>query len=70
MSGTNVQTERSPLLGDDQLNGHVQENGYTGQNDASNDEDVPLAKEATTKELLAVMAAIWMGVFFAALGTT
>ena len=70
MRETENETERSRLLDTEsgQLNGSIQEDGSGGQNDGHNEDDIPLAKEASTKELLAVMAAIWMGVFFAALG--
>ena len=59
-------TERSPLLRDEEQNGRpVQDEGLDGAQEAS---DVPLAEELSTKKLLAIMSAMWLGSFFAALG--
>ncbi|KAI9925211.1 hypothetical protein ASPWEDRAFT_164322 [Aspergillus wentii DTO 134E9] len=51
-------TEQTPLLGE------------TAQPDESEEPEVPLAKEPSTKELLLVLGSIWLGVFLAALDTT
>ena len=63
-------TEQSPLLNHeaDSTDAIVQENGNPNHDTTHNQDDVPLAEEPSTRELLAMMAAIWMGVFFAALG--
>jgi hypothetical protein len=70
MSRVEAATEQSRLL--DGQSGHPSgsagEIGYTHQNVEQDEHDVPLAEEASTMGLLTVMAAIWMGVFFAALG--
>jgi hypothetical protein len=59
-------TERSPLLQDEEQNGSlVQDGGHDGTQEAN---DVPLAEEPSTKKLLAIMSAMWLGSFFAALG--
>jgi hypothetical protein len=70
MSAAEDATERTRLLDSESglLDGDVQEHGSADHDDEHVANETPLAKEASTKELLAVMAAIWMGVFFAALG--
>ncbi len=70
MSGPEDATERSRLLDNESghLNGNVPENADRAHQDDQGADDIPLAKETSTRELLAVMAAIWMGSFFAALG--
>jgi hypothetical protein len=70
-------SERSPLLDDRQntANGHA--NGYaTGDAEdqsaaAHHDgaDEVVLAQEVSTKKLVAIIMAMFVGVFFAALGT-
>ena len=62
--------ERSPLLDNDrdQLDGSVREDGSANQDIGQVEDAIPLAKEASTRELLVVIGAIWLGVFFAALG--
>ena len=64
-------TEETRLLNNEgcHVNDVGQENGCLHQNDGQLTDNVPLAKEASTRELLAVLAATWVGVFFAALGT-
>lgn len=77
-------TETSPLLGGHQNGQTVQPinaqpgssnssenvaNGNGGSSDSSDVENITaLAEEPSTKKLVAIMAAIWTGVFFAALG--
>lgn len=70
MTGIEDATEQSRLLENEsgRRNGDDQGNGYPDENDEQSAQDVPLAKEASTGELLAVMGATWVGVFFAALG--
>ena len=70
MAGTDDATERSRLLNSasSRPNGDGVENGYSDHNDEQSAGDISLTKEASTRQLLAVMAATWMGVFFAALG--
>lgn len=69
MSNMEDSTERSRLLDEgSRTDPHGQESGNEDQNDEEVTDGVPLAREASTRELLAVMSAIWMGVFFAALG--
>ena len=59
-------TEASPLLRDEEQNGRPVANGASdGSQEAS---DVPLAEEPSTRKLLAIMSAMWLGSFFAALG--
>jgi len=71
-----ISTERSPLLGG--LNGTVSGDGAivepenaqpTSEGASDDDEQIVLADEPSTKKLLAIMGALWLGVFFAALGT-
>jgi MFS family permease len=59
-------TERTPLLRDEEQNESPVEDG--GQDGAQQADDVPLAEEPSTKKLLAIMGAMWLGSFFAALG--
>jgi hypothetical protein len=59
-------TERTPLVRDEEQNGSPVEDG--GQDGAQQADDVPLAEEPSTKKLLAIMGALWLGSFFAALG--
>ena len=59
-------TERTPLVRDEEQNGDLVEDG--GQHSAQQADDVPLAEEPSTKKLLAIMSAMWLGSFFAALG--
>ncbi len=70
MAATGNATERTRLLDGESghLHGSVQQDDSGDQDDGHDEDDVPLAAEASTRELLAVMAAIWLGVFFAALG--
>jgi hypothetical protein len=70
MSGTEYATERSRLLdNEDGLSDRSRgQEGDRDSNDEQDADDVPLAKEASTRELLAVLSATWVGVFFAALG--
>jgi hypothetical protein len=59
-------SERSPLLRDEEQNGSaVQDGGHDSSHEADN---VPLAEEPSTMKLLAIMSAMWLGSFFAALG--
>lgn len=59
-------TENSPLLRDEEQNGTaVPDAAHDGTHEAH---DVPLAEEPSTKKLLAIMSAMWLGSFFAALG--
>lgn len=71
MRATGDEAERMRLLDSEasHLYGSVQEDNSAEHVDSHDEDDAPLAEEASTKELLAVMGAIWMGVFFAALGT-
>jgi len=59
-------TERSPLLRDQDERLQQEDDEV----DAGDSDEVPLPDEPTTKELIAVMAGIWLGVFFAALDTS
>lgn len=59
-------TERTPLLRDEEQNESPVEDG--GQDGAQQADDVPLAEEPSTKKLFAIMGAMWLGSFFAALG--
>lgn len=73
MRRTSDVTEESPLLNNDrhQPDGSVQETGedVSAHHDIEQHDDaIPLVREASTRELLVVMGAIWLGVFFAALG--
>jgi len=64
-------TERSPLLGNEAqpTNGHAveptTEQASPAQDGAS---EIALAEEPSTVKLITTMLAIWIGVFFAALG--
>jgi hypothetical protein len=73
-------TERSPLLGRHQAghndttvgNGAVvePENAQPISDGAGDDDqEIALADEPSTKKLIAIMGSLWLGVFFAALGT-
>jgi hypothetical protein len=57
--------ESSPLLRDEQPNGHIVENATADDEEA----DVPLAVEPSTAELFKIMGTVCLGSFFAALGT-
>jgi hypothetical protein len=59
-------TEHSPLLRDEEQNGSPVQDG--GQGGSQEPNDIPLAEEPSTKRLLAIMSAMWLGSFFAALG--
>lgn len=63
-------TERSRLLDTEsgRTNPDGRGDGHASEAHEQDADNVPLAEEVSTKELLVVMAAIWMGVFFAALG--
>lgn len=65
-------SERSPLLGqrNDTANGHCIDPEDQSNAHASTDgaDEVVLAKEPSTNKLVLTMVAIWLGVFFAALG--
>ena len=65
-SSSSEATERTPLLRDEEQNGSPVEDG--GQDGGQQADDVPLAEEHSTKKLLAIMGAMWLGSFFAALG--
>lgn len=80
-AATSTATERSPLLGQqhiDTSNGHIfdperesrpaDENAGGAANAGENDGEIALANEPSTKRLLATLATIWIGVYFAALG--
>ncbi|KAJ5826128.1 hypothetical protein N7474_003266 [Penicillium riverlandense] len=58
---SNPATEQTPLLRDDPA---------ANQDQPQNNAQVPLRKEATTKELVVILGTIWIGVFLAALDTT
>lgn len=73
-------TERSPLLGRHQgsQNDTTTGNGTVVQpinaqpiSERAGDDDqgIALADEPSTKKLIAIMGTLWLGVFFAALGT-
>lgn len=77
MNSTDLAGEQSRLLDSEigRANGIVREEEEEEDDDndqENNDEgaegEATLAKEASTRQLLAVMGAIWVGVFFAALG--
>lgn len=59
-------TERTPLLGDS----HPADHGLSAEPGPDTEEQPPLTKEASTKELILVLGSIWLGVFLAALGMT
>lgn len=58
-----ISDEQRPLLG----NGEHPSVQGENNGDAGND-DVPLAEEPSTSELLLVMSSIWVGTFLASLG--
>ena len=61
-------SERSPLLGSNTANGYVVDQQQQSEaNDDSN--EVVLAEPPSTGKLIVILAACFMGVFFAALGT-
>lgn len=65
-------TERSPLLGkpNQPANGQIVDNEQPDDQTASaQDDEVVLAEEPSTNKLMLTMGSIWVGVFFAALGT-
>ena len=66
MSATEDVTERIRLLDNEsgRLHGDVQADGSADHEDEHVTNHTPLANEVSTRELLAVMAATWMGVFF------
>lgn len=71
MSGIEAVSERSGLL-DSEIgrsggNGQEEEGRADRHGEREADDEYP-AREASTKELLAVMGATWLGIFFAALG--
>jgi len=60
-------SERGPLLGEQ--NGSTVEEGTVARHDGADESgNAPIAKDPSTKELLAIMAALWLGSFMAALG--
>ena len=61
-------SEHDPLLGEQ--NGRPVEDGLESHGESDNPPEAPVADEPTTRELLAVMGGIFIGVFFAALDTT
>ncbi|KAF7511206.1 hypothetical protein GJ744_005103 [Endocarpon pusillum] len=65
-------TEETRLLEneDHHVDNVSQENGHSHQNDGQGTDNVPLTRQASTRELLAVLAATWVGLFFAALDAT
>ncbi len=63
------QSETSPLLGQDEQNGQAVDPENTQPSPDSGASEIALAEEPSTKKLVAIMGAIWTGVFFAALGT-
>jgi len=62
------QSETSPLLGQNEQNGRAFDPENTQPSPDSGPSDIALAEEPSTKKLVVIMAAIWTGVFFAALG--
>lgn len=67
-NGSAEATERSPLLRDEEQNANGAHDG--APNGAASTDDAVLAEEPSTKKLLAIMSAMWLGSFFAALGNT
>lgn len=66
-------SERSPLLANGKPTADTEANGAPANDAASDDNDdndVPLAPEPTTFELLLVMSGTWLGSFLAALDST
>lgn len=67
-----IVSETSPLLNNQQQQHHDGiANGNAASSEDSNESgahEVALAEEISTKKLLAIMGAIWIGVYFAALG--
>ncbi|KAF1982136.1 MFS general substrate transporter [Aulographum hederae CBS 113979] len=63
--------EQEPLLQDAQASDEYGAVG-DGNGDATNgdDDQVPLAEEATTKQAILILGTVWIGVFFAALDGT
>ena len=59
-------TENSPLLRDEEHSGTALPDG--GHDGTCEPQDAPLVEEPGTKKLLAIMSAMWLGSFFAALG--
>ena len=67
MSGDARYEERSPLLnGAERASGENREDQTLKQDD----DEVPLAGEKSMKQLLTIMTAVWLSIFFAALDTT
>lgn len=64
--------EQTPLLKDLPTNNHgtIESGEDTEHAIAEDDDDVPLAKEPSTMQLLSVMLSIWFGTFLAALDST
>lgn len=58
-------SETSPLLAD----GAGAENGGPSSEGETSGTGLPLAEEASFRELLTILTSTWVGVFFAALGT-
>ena len=61
--------ETSPLLGSHRHDSSV-ENGQPNEIEQNTDDEVPLAEEPTTADLLKVMSGMWLGSFLAALDST
>jgi hypothetical protein len=62
-------SERSPLLGsqNESINGHaVDPENHTTQSEGA--DEVVLAEAPSTQKLALTLGAVWIGVFFAALG--
>jgi hypothetical protein len=75
MSAQYGASETSPLLREhgDGVNGHLvdPENQHqNGSQQTDGADDTALAEEPETKKLILTLSAIWIGVFFAALGTS
>ena len=69
-NGTHQPTERSPLLAsnhgsDTQI---IETRNGEQETQPQDDNDTPLAKEPSFKYLLVIVATVWTGSFFAALG--
>lgn len=58
-------SEHTPLLRDNRDEGTTE----AQDEEVVTDEDTPVAKEPSAKELIFILGSIWLGVFLAALGT-
>lgn len=72
---TSLPGERSPLLGDGRRQALYNEPSQCAEEAGENlsdaeghEQDIPIAEEPSTKQLLVILGSIWFGCFLAALG--